>query len=120
MLDAIETSGTLQSDLVAMSRRAKDWTPMSAAFRKIVRDYHKMRHARERMNVRTGEISRSVTEPAVWDITPNMLTYGTDLDYGHYYAKWRRENGLSELVLDTPTTKIRTAYADYIISGRNL
>jgi len=111
---SISIEKSVLGDLSAMRKRADDWTPMSQKFRQSVRDFHKKRD----IGGDTGTIQASVSNPDVWRIQPTILTYGTSIDYAEYYARWRRDNGLSELVLSEPINAIADVWAEYITTGR--
>lgn len=104
----------LSRDLGDWKKRATDWTPMSYKFRQTVSDFHKSRG----IDSQSGAMQASLTEPSIWRIQPGTLTYGTDIGYAEYYARWRRDNGLSELVLDSPIEKIAEQWTEYITTGR--
>jgi len=108
---------SVSGDLAKMRSRAADWTPLSNLFRRSVADFHRDRRGTERPTS-SGALFDSVEEPDVWRLTPNQVTYGTDISYAQYYAQWRRDHGLSELVLSSPVNAMADAWAEYITTGR--
>ena len=108
---------SVSSELDAMRRRAADWTPLSDAFRRAVGDFHRQRRGGERPTS-SGALFNSLEVPVVWRLTPNAVTYGTDITYAQFYAQWRREHGLSELVLSEPVNAMADIWAEYITTGR--
>lgn len=101
-----------------MHKRAKDWTPLADSFRRSISKSHKARRGAESPAETTGAIFDSLESPSVFNMGVQSVEYGSSVEYASYYAKWRRDNGLSELVLDTPIQEMADAFAEWILRGR--
>lgn len=104
-------------ELSAVTRRARDWSPLEPTFKSYVAAYLKEQPTTKTAKS-TGALDRSLGE--VWKWERQSVTYGNPVDYAIPHDAWRKKKGKPPVMLISKRlqTAMLDQLADYILTGR--
>jgi hypothetical protein len=105
------------AEFSAVTRRARDWSPLEPTFKSYVSAYLKQQPTTKTAES-TGALDRSLGEYWKWD--RQSVTYGNPVEYAIPHDAWRKKKGKPPVMLISKRlqTAMLDQLADYILTGR--